>query len=140
MMSKGKMLTREAILAADDLKTIEVPVPAWGGVVLVRGLSGSERDRYEESMIRWRAGKGKTVAAVPALANARAKLVSLSVIDQDGERLFTDRDVVDLGQKSAAALERIFDVAQKLSGLAPADLSELMQSFESGPSGDSGLS
>jgi len=132
-------LSRDDILGADDIKTIEVPVPEWGGVVLVRGLTGVERDHYEESLIRWRA-KNRQVAAVPALANARAKLVSLSVVNQDGERLFSDRDVAALGEKSAAALERVFDVAGKLSGLQPGDLAEIMQSFEIGPSGGSGSS
>ena len=34
------MLTRDAILNAADLKTEAVPVPEWGGDVLVRGLTG----------------------------------------------------------------------------------------------------
>jgi len=134
------ILTRDEILNAEDRQTLEVPVPEWGGSVLVRGLSGTERDQYEESLIRWRGGQGRNVAAVPALANARAKLVSLAVVGEDGGRLFSDRDVVALGEKSAAALERVFDVASKLSGLQAGDVAELMQSFESGPSGDSGLS
>ena len=134
------VLTRDEILGAEDRQTLEVPVPEWGGSVLVRGLSGTERDQYEESLIRWRAGKGRNVAAVPALNNARAKLVSLAVVNEDGERLFTDRDVAALGEKSAVALERVFDVAGKLSGLQEGDVAELMQSFGSGPSGDSGSS
>lgn len=134
------ILTRDEILGADDITTITVPVPEWGGEVLVRALTGAERDRYEESLIRWRAGKGRNVAAIPALANARAKLVSLSVVDENGDPIFTDRDVAALGDKSAAALERVFDVAGKLSGLQPGDLAELMESFGSGPSGDSGTS
>jgi len=131
-------LTKDQILGADDIKRAEVAVPEWGGTVLVQGLSGTERDQYEESLIRWRATKGRNVAAMPALANARAKLLSLSIVDEDGQRLFSDADVKALGEKSSKALERVFDVAARLSGLQPGDVAELTQSFESGPSGDSG--
>ena len=134
------ILSRAEILGADDITIVEVDVPEWGGTVRVRALTGAERDQYEESLIRWRATKGQKVTATVALGNARAKLVSLAVVDETGERLFSDRDVAALGEKSAAALERVFDVAAKLSGLQPADVAELTQSFESGPSGDSGMS
>ena len=44
-------LSREDILKAEDLPTEEVPVPEWGGSVLVRGLTGRERDLFETSMM-----------------------------------------------------------------------------------------
>lgn len=134
------ILSRDEILSAIDIRIVQVEVPEWGGSVYVRALTGAQRDQYEESLIRWRATKGKQVAATVALGNARAKLVSLALVNEDGEPLFTDRDVAALGEKSAAALERVFDVAAKLSGLQPGDVAELTQSFESGPSGDSGTS
>lgn len=134
------ILTRDEILGADDLQLIEVAVPEWGGSVCVKALTGFERDQYEESLIRWRAKKGQKVQATMALSNARAKLVSLAVRDESGERVFSDRDVAALGAKSAAALERVFDVAAGISGLQAKDVAELTQSFESGPSGDSGTS
>ena len=40
-------LTRDAILAAEDLRTEEVPVPEWGGSVIVRTLRGDDRDAYD---------------------------------------------------------------------------------------------
>ena len=133
-------LTREQILGAEDLPRAEVPVPEWGGVVLVRSLTGRERDQYEESLIRWRASGGQRVKVGADLANARARLVSLAVIDEDGTRLFSDQDVHALGEKSSRALERVFDVAARLSGLQPGDVEELVGNFEPGPSDDSGSS
>ena len=114
------LLNREAILQAQDLPTERVPVPEWGGEVIVRGLTGAERDRFEQSIVETR-GKDTRVN----LRNIRAKLVTLCVVDEEGKRLFKDDDVELLGRKSAVALNRIFEVAQRLSGLRPEDVEEL---------------
>ena len=47
-----KFLTRNEILAVDDLQTQKVDVPEWGGSVYVRGLTGSERDALEASIVK----------------------------------------------------------------------------------------
>ncbi len=39
-------LTGEEILGADDLPTEVVPVPEWDGTVIVRTLTGAERDHW----------------------------------------------------------------------------------------------
>ena len=126
------ILTREQILQADDLKRETVAVPEWGGEVMVRCLTGAERDEFETALIEFR-GKNYNIR----LANARARLTSLSVIDEDGQRLFSEADVVSLGQKSAAALDQVFDVAQRLSGLKPKDMEELLKNLPSGQNGGS---
>jgi hypothetical protein len=59
------------------------------------------------------------------LTNMRARLVSLTVIDEAGQRLFSDDEVDLLGAKSGAALDRVFAVAQKLNGLSGADVEAL---------------
>ena len=102
------MLTRDQILKIDDIKTEEVNIPEWGDSVKVRGLTGTERDAWEESILEQ---KGKNTKV--KLKNARAKLVSLSVVDEEGNRIFSDGDVEALGKKSAAALDRIYEVAWK---------------------------
>ena len=118
-MSK-KFLTRDAILKAHDLPTEDVEVPEWGGVVRVRGLTGAERDAFEQSIVEQR-GKNTRMN----LRNIRAKLVALTVVDEEGNRVFSDEDAEALGKKSAAALDRVFAAAQRLSGLRPEDVEEL---------------
>ena len=113
-------LTRDQILQAKDIQTEEVAVPEWGGAVLVRGLTGEERDGYEASIMSLRGTDAQL-----NLRNARAKLVVKSVVDADGARLFSDQDVAALSNKSAAALQRVFEVAQRLSGLTANDVEEL---------------
>lgn len=119
------LLSREQILGADDVGTEDVEVPEWGGSVRVRGLSGAERDAYEASLVRTR-GKNQEVN----LQNVRAKLVAWSVIDENGERLFAQSDVKALGEKSASALDRVWEVARKLSRLSDEDVEELAEGFD----------
>lgn len=127
----GTYLTREAILAAKDLPTEEVDCPEWGGVVVVRGLTGAQRDEWEASTTIVR---GNT--AVRDTANARAKLVALCAVDHEtGEPLFTRHDVDALGRKSGAALGRVFALAARLSGLGEDEVKEL-EGKSSPPPGD----
>ena len=127
------LLSRDQILQADDLQTEDVEVPEWGGSVRVRGLLGSERDAFEASMVHMR-GNGQRELR---LANMRARLVVMSVVDENGRRMFTDADVKALGDKSAAALDRVFDAARKLSRLTNRDVAELTEDFVSAPNGAS---
>ena len=114
------MLTKEAILTAQDIVTETVSVPEWGGEVLVRGMTGRERDVFEQAIIQ-RKGRDTNVN----MRDLRAKLAAFCMVDEGGQRIFTDGDVETLSGKSAAALQRVFDVASRLSGLTPADAEEL---------------
>lgn len=129
------MLSKEDILKADDLDREEVEVPEWRGTVIVRALNGRERDDYEASCVQQR---GKDMHR--NLANIRAKLVVRSVIDEDGKRLFEDRDANALGLKSAAALDRVFEVAARLSRLSDEDVDELAGNSETAQTEDSSSS
>lgn len=107
-------LTREAILSVSDLVTEVVPVPEWGGSVIVTTMTGAMRDAWERTII--------TPEGKPAIENVRAKLVVSAVIGEDGKPLFTVADVEALGAKSAAALDRVARVAQRLNRLTEAEL------------------
>ncbi len=117
----GKYLSRQEILDADDLVTEEVPVPEWGGMVLVKSLSAGERDKWEATFVRMKSGKDPDIN----LENLRAKLVAVSVVDEDLTPIFTDADIAGLAKKSAAAMQRVFNVASRLSGVSEADQQSL---------------
>jgi len=125
----SEILTKDQILQAEDIKTEEVDVPEWGGKVLVKTLSGKERDQLEASVI--------TKPGERNLDNLRAKIVALSVVDPTGKRLFTFVDAMGLGNKSARALDRVFSVAQRLSGFTPEDVKELAKKSEPNQAKDS---
>ena len=98
---------REQILAADDLGSEDVEVPEWGdGLTLtVRGLNAGEVEEFGRAV-----NDGK-------LDNLLAKMVSKVVMNGDGKRMFTDDDVEALAAKSHIPLQRLFQAAQRVSGL-----------------------
>jgi hypothetical protein len=126
------LLSREQILSAQDITTETVAVPEWGGEVLVRGLTGAQRDEYEESFFT---GRGKD--RKENFANVRARLVALCIVGEDGKPLFSLKDVEVLGKKSATALDRVFAVAQRLSGIGAKDVEALAGNSETGQSATS---
>ncbi len=119
-MAERQFLSRDEILGINDLPVEEVYVDEWKTWVRVRALTGAERDAFEQSIVETR-GKNTRLN----LRNIRAKLVALCCVDENGNRLFKDEDAEALGRKSAAALNRVFEVAQRLSGLRPEDVEEL---------------
>lgn len=106
------LLTRAAILAA-DLPFEDVAVPEWGGTARVWALSGVRRQRYLAAQFD-EAGKLRDTERSDAI------LVAFSIGDEVGEPLFTVDDVEALGNKSAAALARVTEAAQRLSGFTKA--------------------
>ena len=119
-----KALSKEAILQQADRKVEMVEVPEWGGVVYVRSLTGAERDQFESSIVE---RNGRDVRT--NLRNLRARLVVMAACDENGEPIFSTEDAAALGAKNAAALDRIFSVAQRLSGLRDNDVQELAENF-----------
>jgi len=104
-------LDKKRILSADDLGKETLSIPEWGGDVIVRGLTGEEREEYENMAAANKAGDKN------ATRHWRARLVAATVIDDDGNDVFGPADVQALSHKNAAILDRIVDVALRLSGL-----------------------
>lgn len=116
------LLSREAILSRRGQRKHEiVAVPGWGGSVRVQALTGTERDAFEESLAKRRRDGTREMS----LANFRAKLVARTVVDERGTPVFSPQDVDLLGELDAADLQRVFDVAQRLSGMSAQDVEEL---------------
>jgi len=108
-------LSKEAILAADDKKMVDFEVPEWGGPVKLRVMTGTERDRFESEFV----GGNKSVEMV------RAKLVAKCLCDDRGQRLFAEKEIPELGEKSAAVLDRLFSECMKLNRFSKDDVENL---------------
>ena len=105
----SKVLTKDQIIGANDLKIETLEIAEWGGSVCIRELSGEGRDVFENLLY---GDKGD-------LLNLRAKLCAMTICDEKGNMLFTAEDVAALGNKSGTVLDRIFKAAQVLNGLNP---------------------
>ncbi len=112
----SKVLTRADILAADDLKKIQVEVPEWGGSVYVRTMTGNDRDKFEDYCY---SKTDKSVAGIMQL------LLSMTLVDEFGVRLFNEDEIKVLGEKSAAPLSRLFEKARELNALNEKDVKDL---------------
>lgn len=109
------MSLRDRIIESDDRGFEDVDVPEWDCKVRVRGLTGTDRDRYEAHAVQLREG-GQDIEL--RLANFRSKLLVLCLYDPDtDERIFGDNDAKVLGSKSAKVIERLHEVAYRLSGM-----------------------
>jgi hypothetical protein len=126
------LLSKDQILGADDRRFEIVPVPEWGGDVRLRSLTGAERDEFESATVQQVGGQQRVNTR-----NLRARLVALCAVDGDGLPLFDRSDVIKLGSKSAAALERVFEAASRLCGLTEDDVKELEAGFDDAPNGAS---
>lgn len=107
------LLTREDILNADDLPYKEIEVPEWGGNVRIRTMTGAERAAFEKTVY----DIGDDNKLEMDRDNYRHKLISFCLVDEDNNRIFTDRDIEALAKKSAKAINRVFDIAQEMNGL-----------------------
>lgn len=125
------LLTGEQILAADDLKLLRHEVPEWGGHVYVRTLGGDERDLFEQSFLDAQGNRKQIVH------NIRAGLLARTLADQRGNRLFTDKQIAQLGRKNAKVLDRLFGLSQRMNGLSDSDIEEMVKNSQSDPSGGS---
>lgn len=124
-MTEKKFLSREDILNCDDRQTEDVEVKEWGGFVTVTVLTGAERDAFDASITK---GDGKKQKI--STENIRARFASLTVIDKEAKRIFSDTDIEALGKKSSAALTRVWNVAQRLNYMTEDDVEELKKSSE----------
>lgn len=116
-------LSADQILSADDLKREPVEVPEWGGTVLVQGMTGTERDKFEAAFVN---AKGDGADAKKGLDNYRARLAAACIVDENGTRLFQGATIKRLGEKNGNALQRVCDVANRLSGMTEEDQEELL--------------
>jgi len=109
-------LSKDQILAADDMGLKEVEVPEWGGNVFVRVMTVGERDSYENE---WIVNKNKGVE------NFRSKFLQRVLCDEKGELLFTASEIDLLAKKSARVITRIWEAAMRHNALSDGDVEEL---------------
>jgi hypothetical protein len=97
---------RDLVLQAADIESEVVDVAQWGVKIEVRGMTVEERLDYAQ-----RATNGER-------KHIFAELLLATCYDPDtGERVFDRADRDALSAKAAAPVEKLVEVAQRLSGL-----------------------
>lgn len=148
-------LSRKDILSGPVRLPVEhVPVKDWGGggVVLLQGGDGEDRDEYESKILITRHNaKGAVTSRDANLKIIRRTLVSMACVDEpegfempkDGRheklpRLFTPEDVDELAKRSSRDLDVVFTRAAALWGISKEDVAELSGESRAVPSGKNG--
>jgi hypothetical protein len=124
--AKRIVLSLDEIFSADDLQTEWVPIPEWAPKgapnsdaygVFVRSLNGRERATWQQKSV---IGNGKN--ATVNFQQTTVTLVVMAAVDGAGKRIFTEAQGQTLNQKNSAILERIADVAMRLSGIGEEEM------------------
>jgi len=118
-------LDRKALLAKEKLEIVKVDL-GNDNFVFVRQMTGRERDRFEQSLIK--ENKNAEGGYEKSLEDFRAKLAVCTACDEQGNMIFAAEDYPTLSQNmSAARLERIVNVAQKINKISEEDKENLVK-------------
>ena len=119
-------LSRDDVLKANDCVVEKVEVPEWNGYVYVKTMTGAERARFFEDT-KENEPDGQTWA----------RQCVCSVVDKDGNSLFTDKDMPELVKKNGEVLHRLAIISSRINGLTESALKEMAKNSGSGQSEDS---
>lgn len=127
------MSTRDRILAADDTQSEVIDVPEWGVKLEIRSMSGAARASLMQSAVE---GQGQV-----DMSKVYPDLIIQTTFDPEtGEQVFneTDRDAIML--KNGSILDRIAEVATRLSGFGEKAVDEAGKDSSRTENSDSSLS
>jgi len=115
-------LNKQQINNAQDLPLTEVEVKEWGGSVLLRTMTGKERDDFENHIMA-NTNKDEKLDT----RGLRVLLLGLTLVDEDGNRLFQDDELEELQSKSSKVINDLFEKAQELNGLSDNEVEDLVK-------------
>jgi hypothetical protein len=131
------LVTKAQISAAVDRKWEDVDVPEWGGEVRLMALSAADRGYIEAGSV---VANGQTPQLkVESLKVYREKLVGMSMVDENFERLYSNKEISagELGKKDGAVIERLAAKVQELSGMGRFAMKEAEGNSDAAPSDSS---
>ena len=101
------MSLRDKILAANDHTVTPLDVPEWGETVYLRSWTGAERNRITRL---WQKGEHH-------MDEAYSLILTSSLCDAEGKRLFKEADGGALMDKKSAVLEKIVFASLHANGV-----------------------
>lgn len=124
------ILTREQIQVVDDLRSriVQVDVPEWGGSVNIRPMDVRELDEYSNDAMRSKA---------TGMRDFRTRLVAYCLCDEQGNRLFTEKDIDALAGKSGTVMDRLYRACDELNDIGPKKIEDIAGNSPAGQSDSS---
>lgn len=109
-----KVLNRESLLAASaDVPSQTVPVPEWGGAVIVRGMSAKELLAFQKTLEKPGGKAGEIDIDQESLA---VKILIYCLFDADGNRLLDAGDEAVVQGMRGDVFQKLTRVAMQLNG------------------------
>ena len=102
----------------------KLTVPELGDICIL-GLTCGQKDDYENDVVQLQRGDRNF-----RLSNARARLMQLTIYDQHGKKMFTEKDIGRLCEVPATIVDPILIVAKRLSGMATGEIEELVKNSQ----------
>jgi hypothetical protein len=117
-MSEGET-TRAKILGAStaSYRSEAVEVPEWGMTVTIRELTARDADGYHASLVRINPNGTHNFD----MSNHRSELLVRCLRDDSGARIFADGDAKKLGDQPSTLIDRLYGIAQKVTGIDNTD-------------------
>jgi len=129
-VAEDKVYLNKQTVQARPRTIEEVFVPELGNVwVRVAEMSGADKDRFEASLIEIQQ-VGKRLTQTPSLLNVRAKLAVQCIVDENGQRIYSDDEANVVGAWGAVALDRIVAVARRINGMGEDDQVALQEALK----------
>lgn len=102
------MSLKDEIIAARDSKREPLDVPEWGLRVWIRTITSVEQDSLADELY----ANGRK----PGMAELKTRTLALALVNEEGERVFTDAEAAALNDKNAIAVQRCYDKFEELQG------------------------
>lgn len=128
---------KQQVADAVDRKWEDVPVEEWGGEVRLMELSSADRGYLEAGSVV--ASGQSPQLRVDSLKTYREKLVGMSMVDENFQRIYSNKDIAsgELGKKSGQVIERLAAKVQEMSAMGKYAVKEAEGNSAAAPSDSS---
>jgi len=120
-------LTKSQLKQVSLRPPLKVETPEWGAdsYVWIRTASGADRDALEGAMVQ---------LGDQRLQNIRARVCLWCTVDDAGQPIFGNEDLVWLGEQDAIVLDRVFEANARHNGMFKGAVEAAAKNSGSGPS------
>lgn len=126
--AKPRVLTFEEIIAAQDIGTVTLPVPEWGGAVVLRTFS-------KDTELRMRAAARDPHTGVVDSERLEMLMLVHGIVEPE----LTDEAADHLRTKNAGVIDRILSAIVDLNRMGGASVDEATATFPEGPGAETPL-
>jgi len=116
------LLTKKDILVPRTLKYKDLSIPEWGGDIRIQELTAAQREEMEELF----------TASNGALKSGKVRVtcLAMSIVDENGKRLFGRKDIEDLNAQSGNVVIFIHNEILSLNKINVGDADEIEKNSE----------